>query len=74
MSRSRTDGQSWHAALTLEDDSNGPNGFSYPAVIQTNDGLIHTTYTWKRERIKHVVIDPAKLKLRAMVNGEWPKD
>ena len=26
-------------------------------MIQTRDGLVHVTYTWRRERIKHVVID-----------------
>ncbi|MDX9754473.1 MAG: sialidase, partial [bacterium] len=35
--------------------------YSYPAVIETSDGMIHTTYTWKRERIKHVIIDPLKI-------------
>ena len=63
----------WHGALVLEDDPKAPNGFAYPAVIQTSDGLVHITYTWERERIKHVVIDPAKLKLQPIIHGEWPK-
>jgi alpha-L-rhamnosidase len=67
------DGLNWQAALVLEDDPSAPNGFAYPAVIETSDGLVHITYTWKRKRIKHIVIDPAKLKLRPMPQGEWPK-
>jgi predicted neuraminidase len=61
----------WQAALVLENEPGSE--FSYPAVIQTSDGLVHVTYTWKRRRIKHVVIDPAKLELRPMPGGEWPK-
>jgi len=65
------DGKQWQAALMLE---NTPGAeFSYPAVIQTRDGLVHITYTWKRERIKHVVVDPKQLVPREMTNGEWPK-
>lgn len=64
------DGLHWHAALVLEDEPGSQ--FSYPAVIQTRDGLVHITYTWKRLRIKHVVIDPAKLKLKQITNGNWP--
>ncbi len=60
------DGAAWQAALVLEDDASAQSGFSYPAVIQTRDGLAHVTYTWKRERIKHVVIDPARLDLKPM--------
>ena len=65
-----SDGKSWKAALVLEDQ---PGEYSYPAVIQTNDGMVHITYTWKRQRIKHVVIDPRKLVLREMIDGKWPE-
>ncbi|HEY2895011.1 MAG TPA: sialidase family protein, partial [Pirellulales bacterium] len=64
-----TDGKKWNAALVLESE---PGEYSYPAVIQTPDGLAHVTYTWKRQRVKHVTIDPAKLVLRPIVNGQWP--
>jgi alpha-L-rhamnosidase len=67
------DGETWQAALVLENDPSAPNGFAYPAVIQTRNGLVHITYTWKRERIKHVVIDPTKLKSRPMPQGGWPE-
>jgi predicted neuraminidase len=53
------DGKAWQGVRVLESE---PGEYSYPAVIQTSDGLVHITYTWKRERIKHVVIDPATLK------------
>ena len=67
------DGRIWLAAVVLEDDPDAPSGFAYPAVIQTSDGLVHITYTWERKRIKHVVIDPAQLKLIPMNAGQWPK-
>ena len=59
----------WQAALVLEDQ---PGEYSYPAVIQTADGLVHAAYTWKRQRIKHVVIDPMKLAPRPLEDGNWP--
>jgi predicted neuraminidase len=52
------DGRSWRPAAVLE---NAPGEYSYPALIQAGDGLVHVTYTWKRERIKHVVLDPARI-------------
>ncbi|MEZ6070368.1 MAG: exo-alpha-sialidase [Pirellulales bacterium] len=64
------DGKNWEAALVLEDER---GEYSYPAVIQTADGLVHITYTWKRERVKHVVVDPAKLVTRPIVDGKWPE-
>ncbi len=66
-----SDGRRWEAAATLEREPGGE--FSYPAMIQTSDGLVHVTYTWKRQRIKHVVIDPQKLAARAIVEGLWPE-
>jgi predicted neuraminidase len=64
------DGKTWRAALILE---NAPGEFSYPAVIQTHDGLVHITYTWNRKRIKHVIVNPGKPSLRDLQGGEWPK-
>jgi predicted neuraminidase len=52
------DGKAWRRAAVLE---NGPGEYSYPAAIQARDGLVHVTYTWKRERIKHVVVDPGRI-------------
>ncbi|HVX10213.1 MAG TPA: sialidase family protein [Pirellulales bacterium] len=57
------DGADWKAALVLED---GPGEYSYPAVIQSADGLVHITYTWQRKRIRRVVVDPDKLVLSAL--------
>ena len=54
------DGENWQAALVLENET---GEYSYPAVIQTTDGLVHITYTWRRDLIKHVVIDPHELQL-----------
>ncbi len=67
------DGKNWSAALVLENNPDAPSGFAYPAVIQTSDGLVHITYTWERKHIKHVVLDPAKLLLRPIMNGAWPE-
>jgi predicted neuraminidase len=64
------DGKNWFAALILEDSP--ISQYSYPAVIQSSDGLVHFIYTWRRQRIKHVVVDPAKLTLLPIRNGEWP--
>ncbi|WP_421944092.1 sialidase family protein [Pedobacter sp.] len=65
------DGKEWSAALILEDSP--ISQYSYPAVIQTSDGMLHFIYTWRREKIKHVVVDPSKLKLKKIKNGVWPK-
>ena len=64
------DGTTWDAALVLESE---PGEYSYPAVIQGADGKVHVTYTWHRQRVRHVVIDPARLTSAAMTDGAWPR-
>ena len=56
---SKDDGDTWGAPMTIETSAAGE--LSYPAAIQTADGFVHITYTWQRQRIRHVVIDPQRL-------------
>ncbi|MEY4939344.1 MAG: hypothetical protein RIQ93_1079 [Verrucomicrobiota bacterium] len=62
------DGKTWEAALVLEDE---PGEYSYPAIIQTRDGNAHITYTWRREKVRHVVVDPKRLQGRPMAEAGW---
>jgi predicted neuraminidase len=67
-----TDGLDWRRVLTLEEELDGPSypdyeslihmvddpaEFSYPAVIQAEEGALHITYTWKRKSIRHAVVE-----------------
>ncbi|RJP27050.1 MAG: hypothetical protein C4527_14105 [Candidatus Omnitrophota bacterium] len=52
-------GKSWNRVTDLE---NQPGEYSYPEAIQTPDGLIHVTYSYKPDRIKHVVFNYTWLK------------
>lgn len=63
------DGITWKAALVLE---NQPGEYSYPCIVQTSDGLVHAMYTWKRDLIRHAVIDLSKIEAREMNHGKWP--
>lgn len=54
------DGKTWKTVTTLENEPIWA-GYSYPAVIQTTDGLVHITYTYARQSVKHVTIDPSRL-------------
>ena len=49
-----TDGTNWEHRLTLEESPVGQ--YSYPSIIQAEDGTLHAVYTWRRRRIKHMQI------------------
>ena len=64
------DGKTWEAALVLEDKE---GEYSYPSVIQAEDGKVHIVYTWKRDKVKYVAADPTKLITKPIIDGLWPE-
>jgi len=64
------DGINWKAALVLEDSK--ISQYSYPSMIQSKDGMVHIVYTWRRQKLKYVKVDPKKLKALPIKNGVWP--
>jgi predicted neuraminidase len=52
------DGIRWKKVLDLETQ---PGEYSYPAIIQGGDGMAHITYTYRRNKIRHAVVDPRKI-------------
>ena len=45
------DGERWTMFQALETEA---GEYSYPAMVQGSDGNLHITYTWRREKIRHV--------------------
>ncbi len=54
------DGKEWRPVMTLENEPIRA-GYAYPSIIQSEDGLVHITYTYNRESVKYVLIDPSAL-------------
>jgi alpha-L-fucosidase len=50
------DGIHWKDVLVLE-DGRETQDYSYPAVIQAEDGKVHITYSSNRRNIRHVVLE-----------------
>jgi predicted neuraminidase len=67
------DGINWEAVALLENDENIEHEYSYPAIIQSESGTLHITYTWRRELIKHLVMNPENISSKPIVNGLWPE-
>lgn len=51
---SSEDGKNWSDLIVLEDLPKGE--FSYPSIIEAEDGTVHITYTWNREKIRYVQV------------------
>lgn len=51
-------GATWIAGPVLEAE---PGEYSYPAVIQGKDGMVHVAYTWNRKRIRYASLRPDEL-------------
>lgn len=60
-----SDGKDWDPVLDLEPvtdpETTAEEEYSYPAIIQTDDQMVHIVYTWNRQTVKHVVIDPRNI-------------
>ncbi len=62
------DGRTWYDSIVLEDSPIGQ--YSYPTVMCDRDGMVHVVYTWRRLRVKYVMLDPAKLPVGERIHFE----
>ena len=67
-----TDGMHWSAVAQFENETKGE--FSYPAIIEGDDGLAHITYTWNRQKVRYAVVDTKKVTGVSIVDAKWPAD
>jgi len=54
IARSRDKGKSWQRLIDLQKKKRGE--FSYPCALETEDGLLHVVYTYRRRTISHDVV------------------
>ncbi|HRO46145.1 exo-alpha-sialidase [Agriterribacter sp.] len=62
---SSDEGETWKWKTKIEDHPKENGRYSYPSLIQAEDGLLHMTYSFhknnKEKSIKYVVVDPQKI-------------
>lgn len=62
-------GKTWQLAKTVEENQlaepDKSKQFSYPWLLQTNNGNIHLFYTWHKSHIKHIVFNTTWLQADA---------
>jgi len=62
LALSDDEGDTFPVEVALE---SGEGEFSYPAMAQDAEGVIHVVYTWDRKAIKHVTVTEADLRAAA---------
>ena len=59
------EGETWNWKVKIEDSVRGKGSFSYPCLIQDQNGLLYMTYSHntgeQNKSIKYVVVDPKKI-------------
>ena len=62
------DAKTWSEPWLMEDEG---GEYSYPAVIQAENGDVHVTYTWFRKGVRHAVFTPDEIS--KVADGTLPK-
>ena len=55
-------GKNWSPPRLIEQGGNDDE-YSYPALLQDRQGIVHLAYTWKREKIRHLRFLPQDLEV-----------
>jgi predicted neuraminidase len=59
------EGETWKWKVPIENEEGKTDRFSYPSLLQTDDGLLHLTYSSQRGKgnnsIKYVVLNPQRV-------------
>lgn len=59
------EGETWKWKTKIEDHPKDGGGYSYPALLQGKDGMLHMTYSYHKGKdeksIRYVVVDPVKM-------------
>lgn len=62
---SNDEGKTWPLQHAIENDQQHNGRFSYPSMIQAEDGMIHLSYSYhlasENKSIKHVIVNPSQL-------------
>jgi predicted neuraminidase len=64
---SADEGRTWRVGPTIEQAEH--KEYSYPNMVEDGRGRIHLTYTWQRERIKHVIFNSAWIDQRSLARA-----